>query len=378
MATGSLERLRSEWDQMRDPGAAFAGPNIVFERPAVRATRGPAIAYVPAGVDEMEIRGRVEASAGLKELTVNGYPRAVDAGGLFAHTVACAEETTVEVRVVDRQGRSAVSAITLKPESTESATVPRANRKVREKRRPPKSGNYHALVVAAAKYRNLTDLATAAADGEAIERLLSGRYGFKTTALTDPTSLDLQSELDRLRATLKPEDRLLIYYAGHGKIDGDQRGYWIPVDADEDDPRTWIPNAQISDFLDILEARHILVVSDSCYSGTLIRAGASLLDAELAEGSETATRRSRTVLTSGGLEPVIDEGGGGHSLFANAFLEVLTENTEPISGEDLYQEVATKVAWKARTLGVAQTPEYAPIQHAGHEAGDFFLPGPRL
>jgi len=38
-----------------------------------------------------------------------------------------------------------------------------------------------------------------------------------------------------------------------------------------------------------------------------------------------AQRRSRTVLTSGGLEPVLDTGSGGHSVFAQAFLRVLAK-----------------------------------------------------
>jgi hypothetical protein len=37
-------------------------------------------------------------------------------------------------------------------------------------------------------------------------------------------------------------------------------------------------------------------------------------------------KRSRTVLTSGALEPVADSGGGGHSVFAKVFIESLAQN----------------------------------------------------
>ncbi|HEX2245327.1 MAG TPA: hypothetical protein VHH94_03455, partial [Gammaproteobacteria bacterium] len=44
---------------------------------------------------------------------------------------------------------------------------------------------------------------------------------------------------------------------------------------------------------------------------------------------KTMTRkRSRMVLTSGGLEPVLDAGGGNHSVFAKALLDVLKANSE--------------------------------------------------
>ena len=39
-----------------------------------------------------------------------------------------------------------------------------------------------------------------------------------------------------------------------------------------------------------------------------------------------AQKKARTVLTSGGLEPVADVGAGGHSVFAKAFLDTLREN----------------------------------------------------
>lgn len=84
-------------------------------------------------------------------------------------------------------------------------------------------------------------------------------------------------------------------------------------------------------------------------------------------------KRSRTVLTSGGLAPVMDAGGGRHSVFAKALLEVLDANVETIDGEKLHREVAARVAYAAANLRFDQVPEYAPIRFAGHEAGEFFL-----
>jgi hypothetical protein len=86
-----------------------------------------------------------------------------------------------------------------------------------------------------------------------------------------------------------------------------------------------------------------------------------------------ATRRSRTVLTSGGLAPVMDAGGGRHSVFAKALLEVLASNTDAIDGQRLHREVAARVAYAAANMRFDQVPEYAPIRFAGHESGEFFL-----
>jgi hypothetical protein len=88
-----------------------------------------------------------------------------------------------------------------------------------------------------------------------------------------------------------------------------------------------------------------------------------------------AEKRSRTVLSSGGLQPVLDEGGGNHSVFAKAFLDVLASNTEILDGQRLGLEIAARVSYAAANVAVEQDPQYAPIRYAGHEAGDFlFVP----
>jgi len=83
-----------------------------------------------------------------------------------------------------------------------------------------------------------------------------------------------------------------------------------------------------------------------------------------------AQRRSRTVLTSGGLEPVLDAGGDGHSVFAQAFLKALAENKTIIDMDSLYETIRRRVV-----LNAEQTPLYSDIRFVGHDDGDFiFVP----
>ncbi len=83
-----------------------------------------------------------------------------------------------------------------------------------------------------------------------------------------------------------------------------------------------------------------------------------------------AQRQSRTVLTSGGLEPVLDVGGGGHSVFAQAFLNTLRENKTIIDMDSLYETIRRRVI-----LNADQTPLYSDIRFTGHDDGDFiFVP----
>jgi len=123
------------------------------------------------------------------------------------------------------------------------------------------------------------------------------------------------------------------------------------------------------------------VVADSCYSGALTRSATARLEAGRSPEARQhwlktiAAQRSRTILSSGGLQPVLDKGGGNHSVFAKAFLDVLTSNTEILEAQRLGLEVAARVSYAASNALVEQDPQYAPIRYAGHEAGDFlFVP----
>jgi hypothetical protein len=88
-----------------------------------------------------------------------------------------------------------------------------------------------------------------------------------------------------------------------------------------------------------------------------------------------AKSRSRTVLTSGGVKPVLDGGGGKHSVFAQVLLRVLGENNGIIEAQRVYQEISARVLDAAMRARFEQRPEYAPMRYAGHESGDFlFVP----
>ena len=228
-------------------------------------------------------------------------------------------------------------------------------------------GHYSALVIGNNNYRNgLQSLKTAAGDARAVAQALQAEYGFKVTLLTDATRAQVLEALTRLRRTLTADDNLLIYYAGHGSYDqaGDQ-GYWLPVDAKAQDPTNWISNADITTMLKAIQARHIMVVADSCYSGSLTRdANADIRDASYL--TRIVAKKARTVLTSGGLEPVADAGGGGHSVFAAAFLATLAANTGVMDAETFFERVRKPVI-----LAASQTPEYSNLRSAGHEGGDF-------
>lgn len=241
-------------------------------------------------------------------------------------------------------------------------------------------GRYYALVIGNNDHRFIPKLKTAVGDAQSISDLLRTRYGFEVTLLVNANRYAILSALNQMREKLTSQDNLLIYYAGHGTVDPENdRGYWLPIDAEANSSANWIPSYQITDILKAMSAKQVMLVADSCYSGMLTRSALTRLDTGMTEAERQrwframTTKHARVVLTSGGVQPVLDGGGGGHSVFAAAFIRALQDNQDVLEGQRLAQEVTRRVAVSAAAARLEQVPIYAPLGHAGHEAGDFFF-----
>jgi predicted nucleic acid-binding Zn-ribbon protein len=245
-----------------------------------------------------------------------------------------------------------------------------------------KIGQFYGLIIGNERYQNLPTLETPIADAKAVDEVLRTRYGFKTKVLTNASRADILTAINDYRQMLKSDDSLLIYYAGHGELDKQNlRGYWLPVNAQRDNTTEWISDQSITDLVGQMAARHVMIVADSCYSGVMTRnSGIGLIakagdQAQVQRLIKLAKLPSRTVLTSGGEQPVLDAGGGGHSIFASAFMQALRENDRVLEGSALYSEIFDPVRATAAKYKVSQEPRYSQIVDAGHLNGEFlFIP----
>ena len=249
----------------------------------------------------------------------------------------------------------------------------------------PAGAAYHALLIANSEYEHWNDLRTPANDVDELDRILTTQYGYETQVLRNATRAEMVDAIETLNGRLSEDDSLLIYYAGHGHLRPDG-GYWIGVDATQNSRADWLKYDAINDLVDVrggAEARHVLVVADSCYSGAALR-GDDV--AEDPDPGETRTdwlarmhdRRSRTVMTSGGTEPVVDGvGNARHSIFAAELLERLAMNSGILDAGALYDDIKAEVHGRARRVldDLAQAPEYGALTGTGHQGGDYlFIP----
>jgi len=229
-------------------------------------------------------------------------------------------------------------------------------------------GSYHALVIGNNSYRHLPDLKTAVADARRVSDILEELYGFEVTRLENANRTQILRLVSDLRKKISEKDNLLIYYAGHGHLDeGAGEGYWLPVDADPEDPSNWLMTDQIVGQIRAMSAKHVLIVSDSCFSGVLTR-GIKIAEKTPSYIARMTNSKARVALTSGGLEPVADSGGSGHSVFAAKFISLLEANQSVLDGTQLFSELRPEVM-----LNSDQTPEYGRIRKAGDAGGDFLF-----
>ena len=78
---------------------------------------------------------------------------------------------------------------------------------------------------------------------------------------------------------------------------------------------------------------------------------------------------SRQAITSGGIEPVMDGGKEGHSVFAYYFLKTLSGNTgKYLDANQLYNTVKVPVINNSE-----QSPKLNPIKNTGDEGGQFIF-----
>jgi uncharacterized caspase-like protein len=366
----------------------FVSPNGAAPLP--RTGTGPLTVEAPAG--PLEVVVRVASPAALKAVRVNGQPQQPDAQGFIHVPLTLGDERArVRVEAEDDAGMQAQGELTLVQRSAPAsaaaassgapaivAALDQAPASGRSKAEPLLNGRRLALVIANQQYTHWTPLDTPRADAQAVGDALKTRFGFEVTTLQDATRQQMLAALSRLRQQLGPQDQLVVYYAGHGQMDEvTARGYWIPVDGDTKDISQWVSVIDVTDQLSAMNARHVLVIADSCYSGTLTRSLVPAIDSALTLEQRTnplrqlSKQRARVALTSGGLEPVVDGGSVQHSLFARSLLDVLGQVNGPVAAQELYQSVSARFAHLARRLKVPQQPQYAPIGFAGHEAGDF-------
>lgn len=208
----------------------------------------------------------------------------------------------------------------------------------------------HALLIGINEYNadSWPDLKNPIYDIEAVEKELSGTYGFQTKKLLNPTKNEIMSALYTYsqQVKYKKNSQLFVFVAGHGGFDSFTNGFIAAKDSKssiEDPTRSsYIRHSALRDILNNIPSKQLFVVLDVCYGGTF--------DQRISEASFRSEQKddplyqnidvnnfinrklgyeSRLYMTSGGKERVPEGRPGQHSPFAYRFLEALRSNGGP-------------------------------------------------
>jgi peptidoglycan/xylan/chitin deacetylase (PgdA/CDA1 family)/tetratricopeptide (TPR) repeat protein len=242
-----------------------------------------------------------------------------------------------------------------------------------------------AVIIGVNDYQNWPKLRYAVNDANGIEEALVNHFGFQHDHIRKLLNGDatrqrimqvLGDELSDSRKVQR-EDRVFFFFAGHGATrtleDGRQIGFIVPADADLSNYySTGISMTALREAADLIPAKHVYFVMDSCYSGLAMTRGGGEFSKDRSYIEEVTRRTARQILTAGGAEQqVADDGPNGHSVFTWALLQGLDGQADldgngVITASELGAYVSPIVSSFAR-----QTPAVGNL--LGSEGGEFIF-----
>jgi len=227
------------------------------------------------------------------------------------------------------------------------------------------------LNIAIDKYNDcsFTPLNNAVHDARKFEKILTENYDFEVyESLFDENASrkNIIESLNTLSSILIENDCLIIYFAGHGTLHTKTvKGFWIPQDA-TNAVSDFIPNSTIIDIISGMDAKHIALIIDSCFSGAFLTQTRSISNFHYTKLNEN---RSRWVLSSGRNEKVSDGQPGIGSPFSVILNEFLEKNSLRAFS---FMELAIAVSKGTGSIA-QQQPIFAHIEGVGHENGQIIF-----
>lgn len=237
-------------------------------------------------------------------------------------------------------------------------------------------GVSRALVIGINKYETASPLSYAVSDAVSIRDLLVSDFGFpdsEVTLLVDEDATRqavLKAFLRFANDDIGLDDRLVVFFAGHGHTRTGSRGeigYLVPHDADMTDFSTFIRWDELTRNADLIRAKHVLFIMDACYGGlALVRTAGAGSTRFL---KDMMLRTSRQVLTAGKADEVVSDSGGpipNHSVFTGHLIEALQGKAATPDGVLTASAVMSYVYAKvASDKNSQQTPHYGQVDGDG-------------
>jgi len=230
-------------------------------------------------------------------------------------------------------------------------------------------GKNYALIIGVSSYLDtkipdLKNLPTI--DATRLGNLLQSDYGFDslcTKVLINPTRNEIVKQFNFLQKQANTNDNVLIFYAGHGYYEKKyETGYWLPADSETENSANWLYNSQIVSDIRRINARHVLLISDACFSGSIFSSRDIFVGQEVIE--QLSKKKSREAFTSGALETVPNK-----SFFFKYLIETLENpGRSSFTAHYLFSEVKRKSVDNAPNI-----PQFGQLPGLDDQGGSFIF-----
>lgn len=230
----------------------------------------------------------------------------------------------------------------------------------------------YALIVGIDDYLFLSELKSSVKGAKMISNILKNQFGFNVVELynSQATRENILKEFDKLRRSTSTNDAVLFFFAGHGItiVKGQNTtGFIMPYDGVKGyEYRTGISTIQLNEFQKTIPAKHMLMIIDACYSGTIFTRGIGLREYK---------NKARIAITAGKAnEQIVDSDtvSGGLSYLTFYLLKALNgEADKNRDGILTSSELADYIVGNVESITERQHPQYGRLE--GDEGGEFIF-----
>lgn len=231
------------------------------------------------------------------------------------------------------------------------------------------AGKNFLFIIAIDKYKFWKSLSNPVKDARDLKKVLMEKYGFVQNNVLElyneeATPDNVRAQFESLKEKGTDIDNLIIYYSGHGYYDPSfDLGYWVPSEGktSQNATATYLPNDNMKNFIKTLNFRHILMVADACFSGSLF------INERGIESEKNESLKSRWGMSSGNLELVSDGEKGKNSPFAAFLIQYLKDNLEDrLKITKVIDHVVGQMKKNTNQSAIG-----AKLSGVGHEGGEF-------
>ena len=181
----------------------------------------------------------------------------------------------------------------------------------------PEYNDSWALIIGINDYQNVPPLSYAKNDASSVKKILTEKFDFpkkNIDVLYDGDATKdkiIKSYYKYINDFTDPDDRILVFFAGHGYTQVGRRGnigYLIPVDGTPDSLESLIAWDEFTRNSELINAKHMLFIMDACYSGLAITR--TVPPGSMRFLKDMLQRFTRQVLTAGKADETVADSGG--------------------------------------------------------------------